>query len=149
MNEVKGVHAPDDVIIDILNRLNNMDYQAFITVFDKRNMYKINYDYNVNKLYDILASQLAKIIPINQKTIIFLDKAKNKNQIFDFNVLFDCKLDNVKKYPVEINHVNSVNYKGLQVADLISWSTYQAFENENNEFINIVENKSVKIICED
>ena len=149
MNEVKGVHAPDEVILDILNRLNNMDYQAFITVFDKRNMYKINYDYNVNKLYDILASQLAKIIPINQKTIIFLDKAKNKNQIFDFNVLFDCKLDNVKKYPVEINHVNSVNYKGLQVADLISWSTYQAFENENNEFINIVENKSVKIICED
>ena len=149
MNEVKGVHAPDEVILDILNRLNNMDYQAFITVFDKRNMYKINYDYNVNKLYDILASQLAKIIPINQKTIILLDKAKNKNQIFDFNVLFDCKLDNVKKYPVEINHVNSVNYKGLQVADLISWSTYQAFENENNEFINIVENKSVKIICED
>jgi hypothetical protein len=149
MNEVKGVHAPDEVILDILNRLNNMDYQAFITVFDKRNMYKINYDYNVNKLYDILASQLAKIIPINQKTIIFLDKAKNKNQIFDFNVLFDCKLDNVKKYPVEINHVNSVDYKGLQVADLISWSTYQAFENENNEFINIVENKSVKIICED
>jgi hypothetical protein len=149
MNEVKGVHAPDEVILDILNRLNNMDYQAFITVFDKRNMYKINYDYNVNKLYDILASQLAKIIPINQKTIIFLDKAKNKNQIFDFNVLYDCKLDNVKKYPVEINHVNSVNYKGLQVADLISWSTYQAFENEKNEFINIVENKSVKIICED
>ena len=32
-------------------------------------MYKIDYDYNVNLLYDILASQLAKIIPINEKTI--------------------------------------------------------------------------------
>ncbi|WP_369334605.1 DUF3800 domain-containing protein [Methanobrevibacter sp.] len=55
----------------------------------------------------------------------------------------------MKNYPVEINHVNSVNYKGLQVADLISWSTYQAFENNACEFIEMIENKSIKIICED
>ena len=149
MTEIKGTHTPDNVIMDILKRLNNIDYHVFVIVFDKQNMYKIGQEHNVNQSYDILASQLAKIIHINQKTIIFIDKAKNKNQIFDFNELFVRKLDNVKNYPVEINHVNSANYKGLQVADLISWSTYQAFENENNEFINIVENKSVKIICED
>jgi hypothetical protein len=50
---------------------------------------------------------------------------------------------------LKIKHVNSVNYKGLQVVDLISWSTFQAVERKNNEFIEIVENKSVKIICED
>ena len=82
-------------------------------------MYKIDYDYNVNLLYDILASQL-KTIPINEKTIIILDKTKNKNQIDDFNRLFNDKIINPKNYPVEIKHVNSVNYKGLQVADLIS-----------------------------
>lgn len=149
MNEIKGTTTPENVKKDILTRLNNIDYQAFIIVFDKQNMYKIDYDYNTNSLYDILASQLAKTIPINEKTIIILDKTKNKNQIDDFNRVFNDKLINPKKYPVEIKHVNSVNYKGLQVADLISWSTFQAVERKNNEFIEIVENKSVKIICED
>ena len=74
---------------------------------------------------------------------------KNKNQIDDFNRLFNDKIINPKNYPVKIKHVNSVNYKGLQVADLISWSSFQAVERKNNEFIKIVENKSVKIICED
>ena len=88
MAEIKGTHTPDNVVLDILNRLNNVDYQAFIIVFDKENMYKIDYGYDINRLYDILASQLAKIIPINQKTFIFIDKAKNKNQIPDFNEYF-------------------------------------------------------------
>jgi hypothetical protein len=149
MTEIKGTTAPENVKKDILTRLNNIDYQAFIVVFDKQNMYKIDYGYNVNLLYDILASQLAKTIPINEKTIIILDKTKNKTQFDDFNRLFNDKLINPKNYPVEIKHVNSVNYKGLQVADLISWSSFQAVERKNNEFIKIVENKSVKIICED
>ena len=140
MNEIKGTTTPENVKKDILTRLNNIDYQTFIIVFDKQNMYKIDYDYNVNLLYDILASQLAKIIPINEKTIIILDKTKNKNQIDDFNRLFNDKIINPKNYPVEIKHVNSVNYKGLQVADLISWSSFQAVERKNNEFIKIVEN---------
>ena len=46
-------------------------------------------------------------------------------------------------------YINSKNYKGLQVADLISWSSFQAVERKNNEFIKIIENKSGKIICED
>ena len=55
----------------------------------------------------------------------------------------------MKNYPVEIKHINSVNYKGLQIADLISWSSFQAAEHGNPEFIKIVENKLVKIICKD
>ena len=149
MNEIKGTTTPVNVKKDIFNRLNNIDYQAFIVIFDKQNMYKIDYDHNTNLLYDILASQLAKLISIDEKTVIFVDKAKNKNQIESFNTLFNDNLVNLKSYPVEIKHVNSVNYKGLQIADLISWASYQTAENKNKEFIKIVKNKSVKIICED
>ena len=77
MNEIKGTTTPENVKKDILTRLNNIDYQAFIIVFDKQNMYKIDYDYNVNLLYDILVSQLAKIIPINEKSISI---RKNKSR---------------------------------------------------------------------
>ena len=74
---------------------------------------------------------------------------KNFNYINSNYITNKVLLKNPKNYPVEIKHVNSVNYKGLQVADLISWSSFQAVERKNNEFIKIVENKSVKIICED
>lgn len=149
MNEIKGTTTPDYVIKDIFKRLNNVDSQDFIVVFDKQNMYKIGYDSNVNLLYDILASQLAKLINIDEKTIIFMDKAKSKNQIDNFNNRFSDNLLNLKNYPVEIKHVNSVNFKGLQIADLISWSSFQVVEHKNTEFIKIVKNKVVKIICED
>ena len=59
------------------------------------------------------------------------------------------KLVNMDHFPIEIKHVNSLNFKGLQIADLISWSSFQAVENKNDEYINILQNKLVKIICED
>ena len=60
-----------------------------LLLFDKQNMYKIEYGYDINVLYDILASQLAKIITIDDETTIFVDKSKNKNQIENFNELFN------------------------------------------------------------
>ena len=42
MNEIKGTTTPEDVKKDVLTRLNNIDYQSFIIVFDKQNMYKID-----------------------------------------------------------------------------------------------------------
>ena len=48
MTEIKGTHTPDNVIMDILKRLNNIDYHVFVIVFDKQNMYKIGQEHNVN-----------------------------------------------------------------------------------------------------
>ncbi|MBR0271114.1 MAG: DUF3800 domain-containing protein [Methanobrevibacter sp.] len=89
MAEIKGTHTPDNVVLDILKRLNNVDYQAFIIVFDKENMYKIDYGYDTNRLYDILASQLAKLLPINQKTFFSLINQKIKIKfLILINILF-------------------------------------------------------------
>lgn len=34
------------------------------------------------------------------------------------------------------------------MADLISWSTFQNFENENPEFLDMIKNKEVKLVYE-
>ena len=41
MNEIKGTTTPENVKKDILTRLNNIDYQSFIIVFDKLKLLKI------------------------------------------------------------------------------------------------------------
>ena len=147
-NEVKGGNLPYELKIKILEKLKNMDYEVFIIVFDKENRYKIGYGDN-KKAYDILASRLAKLINIDKPTFIFIDKSKNKQEEIDnFNELFLNNLNNIKKQPITIEHADSMHYKGLQMADLISWSTFQNFENDNPEFLDIIKNKVVKLVCE-
>lgn len=147
-NEVKGGNLPYELKIKILEKLKNIDYEVFIIVFDKENRYKIGYGDN-KKAYDILASRLAKLINIDKPTFIFIDKSKNKQEEIDnFNELFLNNLNNIKKQPITIEHADSMHYKGLQMADLISWSTFQNFENDNPEFLDIIKNKVVKLVYE-
>ncbi len=95
MNEIKGTTAPEDVIKHVLKKLNNIDYQSFIIVLDKKNINKIDYNNDVNFLYDLLSSQLSNIIPVDSKTVIFIDKTKNKKQIMNFNKSFSSNFNNL------------------------------------------------------
>lgn len=147
-NEVKGGNLPYELKIKILEKLKNIDYEVFIIVFDKENRFKIGYGDN-KKAYDILASRLAKLINIDKPTFIFIDKSKNKQEEIDnFNELFLNNLNNIKKQPIMIEHADSMHYKGLQMADLISWSTFQNFENDNPKFLDMIKNKVVKLVYE-
>ena len=148
-SEIKGGNLPYELKIKILKKLNNIDYEVFIIVFDKKNRYKIGYEHDNKETYDILASKLAKLINIDKPTFIFIDKSKNKlEEINNFNELFLNNLNNIQKQPIKIEHANSMHYKGLQMADLISWSTFQNFEHENPEFLGMIKNKEVKLVYE-
>lgn len=74
--------------------------------------------YDNKKLYDILSAELAKEINIDGPTEIYIDKSKNKPfEIIDFNKMFLENLNNCKNYPIKLIHANSMNFKGLQIAD--------------------------------
>lgn len=149
-NEIKGTNTPPKVKKNILKKLNKIEYQTFIIVFNKKNKYKIDYNYDNHILYDMLSSQLAKLININSSTQIFVDRTKrNKEKISNFNKLFEKNLNNPKNYPITIKQVDSLKYKGVQIADLISWSEYQNIENNNEEYIKLVKNKIIQRVYED
>ncbi|AMD16680.1 hypothetical protein TL18_00675 [Methanobrevibacter sp. YE315] len=67
-----------------------------------------------------------------------------QKEIENFNEYFESKLNNYKKYPVIIKHANSMNYKGLQISDLIAWSIFQSVEYNNTEYIDLIKNKQIK-----
>jgi len=58
-------------------------------------------------------------------------------------------LNNPKNCPITIEHDDSVNHKGLQIADVISWSVYQSIERGNDDYIDLIENITVKRVFED
>lgn len=142
--EIKGTKTPKHIKKKILKNIKNIDYYAIIIVFNKINKYKINYNNDNNLLYNIIATELSKQLKIKDKTFIIIDKSKNKeNYLNDFNKMFIPHLNNSTNYPVIIKHENSINHKGLQIADLISWSTYQYIEHKNDEYINLIKNKKI------
>ena len=148
-NEIKGGNLPYELKMKILKKLENIDYEVFIIIFDKTNRYKIGYNYNNKEVYDILASKLAEIINIDKPTFIFIDKSKNKQEEIDrFNDLFLDKINNILNQPITIEHADSMHYKGLQMVDLISWSTFQNFENDNHEFLDMIKNKVINFVYE-
>ena len=143
--EIKGTKTKTHIKKKVLKNLNKIDYQAIIIVFDKKNRYKINYHHDNNLLYNIIASKLAEELNIQDKTTIIIDKSKNKvKHQQDFNNLFMPNLNNPNNYPVIIKHEDSVKHKGLQIANLISWSVFQSIENDNDEYINLIKNKTIK-----
>ena len=142
--EVKGNKTDRNVLKKILGKLDNVDYEVLAIFLDKQNRYNVPGFYNHNVLYDALASKLAEKIIINSPTNVIVDKSKSKHEeILVFNERFSSCLNNFDNFSVNINHANSINYKGLQIADIIAWSIFQSLEYGNSEFINLIRNKDV------
>ena len=148
--EIKGYTTDDYIIKKILKKLNNTDYKVVGIILDKKNIYKIHHSYDYNILYDKIASELAQRININNSTSIIVDKCKNKEEeINNFNKQFTSNLNNTKNHSVDIKHANSIHYNGLQMADIIAWSIFQSVERNNSEFIDLIQNKSIKRVFEE
>ncbi|MBQ9161287.1 MAG: DUF3800 domain-containing protein [Methanobrevibacter sp.] len=142
--EIKGTKTNRQIIKKILGKLDNIDYDVFVIYLDKKNVYDIPNFYNHNVLYDVLASKLAENIKIDSPTTVIVDKSKNKQEeIINFNERFILGLDNNNNHSININHVNSINYKGLQIADLVSWAVFQNLEHGNSEFMELIKNKTI------
>ena len=142
--EIKGNKTNRNVIKKILGKINNIDYQVLAIFLYKQNLDKIPDFYKHSVLYDTLASKLAEKITITSPTTVIVDKSKSKHEeILDFNERFSSSLNNPNHYLLNINHVDSFKYKGLQIADLIAWSVFQSLEHDNSEFIDIIKNKNI------
>ena len=149
-SEIKGYTTDDYIIKKILKKLNNTDCKVAGVILDKKNIHKMHHSYDYNILYDTVASKLAQIININNSTSIIVDKCKNKKEeINNFNKQFTSNLNNSKNHSVDIKHTNSIHYKGLQMADIIAWSIFQSVERNNSEFIDLIQNKSIKRVYEE
>lgn len=79
--EIKGNKTKNFIIKKLLTKVNSLNSEIFIIVFDKKDKYKINYKNDFNVLYDIIASELAKEIKITKSTLIIVDTCKPKKKL--------------------------------------------------------------------
>ena len=109
--------------------------------------YKLNFSNDKKKLYDLVASEIAKQIGIKNHLEIIIDISKKKSEIKKFNKIFESCLNNKNNFRINIQHSHSHSYRGLQVVDCVAWSYFQKFENNNDEYVQLsnLKTKIVKI----
>ena len=146
-DEINGAEDSEEILSDdeVFEPEVIFLIQDIILIFlDKKNLHKIPNFYHYHELYDTLASKLAENIKIESSTNVIVDRSKSKHEDMRiFNERFSSSLNNPNNYHVNINHVNSIKEKGLQIADLIAWSTFQSLEHDNSEFIDLFKNKNI------
>jgi hypothetical protein len=142
--EIKGNKTNPHIIKKILRKVNNIDYEVVAIFLDKQNLYNVPEFYKYHVLYDTLASKLAEKIIIDSPTTVIVDRSKSKHEdIRIFNERFSSCLNNPNNCPINIDHVNSIKERGLQIVDLIAWSFFQNLEHNNSKFIDLINNKSL------
>lgn len=142
--EIKGNKTDKYVIKKVLQKINNIECETLAIYLDKQNLDRIPSFYKHHALYDEIASKLAEKIKISSPTCIIVDKSKfNLDDINNFNDKFSSKLNNPENHPISILHGDSINYKGLQIADLISWSVFQKVEHNNPQYLDLILNKKI------
>jgi hypothetical protein len=146
--ELKATKSPPDLNKHIITQLNKTNAEIFSAVLKKESKYKLNFNHDKKKLYDLVASEIAKQIEINNHLTIIIDISKKKSEIKKFNEIFKSYLNNKNNFKITLHHSHSHNYRGLQIADCLAWSYFQQFENENEEYIELLNLKTtiVKII---
>lgn len=109
--EIKGNKTKNFIIKKLLTKVNSLNSEIFIIVFDKKDKYKINYKNDFNVLQDrilfcrIIASELAKEIKITKSTLIIVDTCKPKKKLVNnFNQRFLDKINNSKNHQINIIH---------------------------------------------
>lgn len=143
-DEIKAYKSSKKLKFHLLNKLNNTNVKFHSIIMDKEN-YKnslILKSKKPFKLYQRMILELLFRINVENRFTLTIDKFLFKRKIKSFNENIINNLntsnDNIKVY-----HNHSQKIKGLQIADLVAWSTFQYFEKGNPEYIKKLNNHQV------
>ncbi|MBI5072663.1 DUF3800 domain-containing protein [Candidatus Woesearchaeota archaeon] len=140
--EIKANKSSKELKICMLQKLNELiGAQIFYVVLEKKKLHSEFLKNNKHKLYNYVSGKLAKQMLLDNLDLeIRIDKSKGKQLLQeDFNSYFSKILkekSSIKK--IIIYHSYSHSWSGLQFADLLSWSCFQKFEHNNNEYVDII-----------
>jgi len=124
----------------MLEKLNSVDgAKVFYMILEKKKVKSDLFLNDKNILYNYIASKLAKNILFDDTNFeIIIDKSKGTLFLQkDFNVRFKKMLKkDCKNLKCSIKHSYSHNFEGLQFADILAWSCFRKFENNQEVYIN-------------
>ena len=137
--KLKAYRLHDYIKVHMLNKLNSVkNIKIFHIILEKRKVFSDYLKNDKNKLYNFVAGKLAKNILMGD-TNLEIKVDKSKGNIFlqkDFNEYFRKILEQGSEdVKCKIEHSYSHSWSGLQFVDLLAWSCFQRFENNNPSYL--------------
>lgn len=143
--EIKGSKCSDALVEHMLEQLNKVDAAIFYSVADKRkltnNFLKTYKPRFYNFVCGFLVDGICKHVDKDSRVSLVVDKSKEAKLMTEFNhylknVFKSQSKSNEIKTDLTITHGDSVNYSGLQFADVVAWCCFQKHERDNPRFMN-------------
>ncbi len=141
--EIKFNKSSNELKEYLIKKLNETTgCQGIHCILDKGMLYSKYLRGNKHKLYNFVAGSLANAIILESDDVeVRIDKSKGKYVLrTDFNHYFESKLrigSRVGK--ISISHSHSENFGGIQLADILSGSAFQKFNNANSLYIDMID----------
>jgi hypothetical protein len=135
----------------LLNLFHDKKPAKIITIFlDKKKVYArlhdekhVLYNYITNILLDRVCSK--KMLRTTDKIIIVASRREtNKYLNANFSSYIKDQVRNNHKLNIEIEITSPSNEKGLQIADVISWSIFRKYEHGDDSYYNIIKSEIVE-----
>jgi len=140
INEIKATKIHDKIKFQILKEISSLKLNSYSIIFNKREINNLNWiKYkNKNEIYINIASNLVLKANIQNVVSMKFDRfvPHYYRDSFKEKILKNLKYNESSK----LSFVDSKAYKGIQVADIISWCVFQNFENNESKYINKIEN---------
>ena len=141
-HEIKANKSSDEIIQYMLNKLNDVkNATIFYIVLEKKKIFSAFLKNNKDKLYNYVAGKLGRYIILENIDVeIRIDKSKGKQLLrddFDRYFLRNLK-ENSRCGKITISHSYSHSWSGIQFADILAWACFQKFENNNSEYIDLI-----------
>jgi len=136
--ELKGTATTLEVKKYFLRQLNTAQISLYSLSLNKPRVFD-TLRRNKERMYNYLARQILDRISMETaqtRVSLIVDRSKARPEIADFNAYIvrnlQGRLD--PRVPLDIKHVKSEEYPGIQAADLFSWGIFQRHERRRNEW---------------
>ncbi len=134
----------------VLKMLNDKDIKIIYIYLNKKKVYTrlqnekhVLYNYVTNILLDRICTN--EIIPTDTPIRLIASQRETNRFLNDnFSQYLQSQAINNHKVDIKVIIKTPRQEKCLQIADAVSWSLFREIEHNDNEYINIIENKIVE-----
>ena len=141
--ELKAAQTPTRIVQKLLRCIVQFDVEIFAVIVDKQ---KTSPPVDLEKIYrDASAMVIKECLTHHPNLLLFVDKRHTNPRLREkFNQAIVQAIQDINA-TVAIEHLDSRNEKGLQVADAVAYTLWAWYEREEHELYSLIEGKIVSI----
>lgn len=147
VQELKATRTTLDIKKYLYKQLENVNFGIYSVTLNKRRVYQTLAE-KKSHVYNYISRLVLDEIPFKSasgRVYLIIDKSKSLSEVKEFNKYIikqlEGKLD--PSVPLDINHFQSRENKGIQVADMFCWGFFRKYERRDLSWYNVFKDKII------